>query len=84
MEQKNNGRSLGALVLGILAVVLSGISIFVFWWLGYIGALLGTIGLFIGAGQDSKAGFITAAIGVVVGLISATIMLIVLKFMGAL
>lgn len=79
MEEKNNGRSITSLVLGVLSVTLVGVSLIVLWWLGIVGAVLGIIGIFVGKEQESKAGFTTSIIGAVVGTIVSIVMVIIVS-----
>ena len=55
------------MILGILSLVLSVISLFVFWWLGIVGAILGIIG-YSNSNKESAQGSTTTANKVLCGL----------------
>lgn len=48
----------GALTCGILSVVFSAVSFFIFWWLAVVGLVLGIISLCLGKDKNKSLGFI--------------------------
>lgn len=81
-----------ALVLGILACVLSVVSIFAFWWLAIVGLILGIVAVVLSAKSKKQTGswsgfaitgLITGIIGIVIGGIALLIFLITLAMAAA-
>lgn len=62
MEQKNNGKAIASLVLGIAALVLAVFAGMAFY--GWIGTICGIVGLILGvmAKKESPSGMATAGI----------------------
>lgn len=71
MEQRNNGKSVASLVLGIIGVVLGFLGL----W-GWTGAILGIIGLILGVlgRKENPTGMATA--GIVLSIIAVALGLI--------
>lgn len=63
------------MIFAILSLVFSCVSIFAFWWLGFIGAICGIIGIST-AGDDKNQKGLSIA-GTIIGLLSSCIMLII-------
>ena len=72
MEQKNNGKSVASLVLGIIGVV---VGFFGGW--AWIGAILGIIGLILGVMGKKEAPSSMATAGIVLSIIAIALGLIV-------
>ena len=72
MEHKNNGKSVGSLVLGIIGVV---VGFFGGW--AWIGAILGIIGLILGVMGKKEAPSSMATAGIVLSIIAIALGLIV-------
>ena len=60
----------------IVSLVLSCVSLFVFWWLGLIGAILGIVGLSTADDNKTQKGLSIA--GIVVGILSSMAMLLIM------
>lgn len=73
------------IILGILSIVLAGISFFVFWWLGIIAAILGIIGVILFQNnkeqKDAKIGLTCSIIGLSLGVISVILWWILVALM---
>ncbi len=54
------------IALGIIAIVLGTIGLFVFWWLGIIGLVLGIVAIGKGASLKANGVWITGLIGTIV------------------
>lgn len=72
MEQRNNGKSVASLVLGIIGVV---VGFFGGW--AWIGAILGIIGLILGVLGKKEAPNGMATAGIVLSIIAIALGLIV-------
>ena len=60
----------------IVSLALSCVSLFVFWWLGLIGSILGIVGLSTADENKTQKGLSIA--GIVVGILSSMAMLIIM------
>lgn len=60
----------------IVSLVLSCVSLFVFWWLGLIGAIFGIVGLSTADDNKTQKGLSIA--GIIVGILSSMAMLIIM------
>lgn len=60
----------------IVSLVLSCVSLFVFWWLGLIGAILGIVGL--ATSEDNKTQKGLSIAGIVAGILSSLAMCIII------
>lgn len=74
------------MIFGILSLVLSVVSLFVFWWLGIVGAILGIIGYSNSnkeSAQDSTttANKVLCGLGVGIGVVSAVLGLIMISML---